>query len=394
MPVLRSIRERFARERPLDGVRIAVCLHVTTETANLVRALSAGGAEVALCASNPLSTQDDVAAALVEHGQIAVHAIQGEDMATYYDHIERVVDSRPHITMDDGADVISVLHSRRTELLPEILGGTEETTSGVLRLRALEAQGKLGFPVVAVGAAQTKRFFDDRYGTGQSTLDGILRATNTLLAGRVVVVFGYGWCGRGIALRARGAGSQVVICEVDPLRALEAKLDGFEVMPALAAAAKGDVFITATGGRDVVRREHYELMRDGALLCNAGHFDVELSLDDLRAVAPERREVREHVEQHVTPDGRRLHLLAQGRVVNLAAAEGHPAAVMDVAFANQALAAEYLVRNAGELRPRVYDVPRELDHEISRLTLASMGVEIDALTDAQQSYLTSWELGT
>lgn len=394
MPVLRSIRDRFAREQPLAGVRVAVCLHVTTETANLVRALSAGGAEVALCASNPLSTQDDVAAALVDRYDASVHAIQGEDMATYYDHIEHVVDTRPQITMDDGADVISVIHSRRTELLGDIVGGTEETTSGVLRLRALESQGKLGFPVVAVGEAQTKRFFDDRYGTGQSTLDGILRATNTLLAGRVVVVFGYGWCGRGIALRARGAGSQVVVCEVDPLRALEAKLDGFEVMPALAAAAKGDVFVTATGGRDVVRREHYELMRDGALLCNAGHFDVELNLADLRAVAPERRMVREHVEQHVTPDGRRLHLLAQGRVVNLAAAEGHPAAVMDVAFANQALAAEYLVRHADELRAGVIEVPRELDHEISRLTLASLGVEIDALTDGQQEYLTAWEIGT
>lgn len=394
MPVLRSIRERFERERPLRGVRIAVCHHVTTETAGLVRTLSAGGAEVALCASNPLSTQDDVAAALVERAGIAVHAIQGEDMATYYDHIERVVDTGPHVTMDDGADVISVLHSRRTELLPAIVGGTEETTSGVLRLRALEAEGKLGFPVIAVGAAQTKRFFDDRYGTGQSTLDGILRATNTLLAGRVVVVFGYGWTGRGIALRARGAGSQVVVCEVDPLRALEAKLDGFEVAPALAAAAKGDVFVTATGNRDVVRREHYELMRDGALLCNAGHFDVELSLDDLRAVAPESRLVREHVEQFVTADGRRLHLLAQGRVVNLAAAEGHPAAVMDVAFANQALAAEYLVRNADTLQPRVLDVPRALDHEIARLTLASLGVEIDVLTDDQRRYLTSWEIGT
>lgn len=394
MPVLRSIRERFARERPLEGVRIAICLHVTTETANLVRALSAGGAEVAICASNPLSTQDDVAAALVDRVGVAVHAIQGEDMATYYDHIERVVDTRPHVTMDDGADVISVLHSRRTDLLPEIVGGTEETTSGVLRLRALEAEGKLGFPVVAVGEAQTKRFFDDRYGTGQSTLDGILRATNTLFAGRVVVVFGYGWTGRGIALRARGAGSQVVVCEVDPLRALEAKLDGFEVMPALAAAAKGDIFITATGGRDVVRREHFELMRDGALLCNAGHFDVELSLADLRALAPESRVVREHVEQFVTADGRRLHLLAQGRVVNLAAAEGHPAAVMDVAFANQALVAEYLVRHADELSPRVLEVPRELDHEIARLTLASLAVEIDELTEAQRGYLTSWEIGT
>ena len=394
MPVLRSIRERFARERPLAGVRAAVCLHVTAETANLVRTLSAGGAEVALCASNPLSTQDDVAAALVDRAGIAVHAIQGEDMATYYDHIERVVDTRPQLTMDDGADLVSILHSRRTELLGDILGGTEETTSGVLRLRALEAEGRLAFPVVAVGEAETKRFFDDRYGTGQSTLDGILRATNTLLAGRVVVVFGYGWCGRGIALRARGAGAQVIVCEVDPLRALEAKLDGYEVMPGLEAAAKGDVFITATGGRDVLRREHFERMRDGALLCNAGHFDVEINLADLRAVAPERRAVREHVEQHVTPDGRRLHLLAQGRVVNLAAAEGHPAAVMDVAFANQALAAEYLVRHAGELRPRVLDVPRAIDDEVARLALAALGVEIDALTAAQRAYLTAWQIGT
>jgi adenosylhomocysteinase len=394
MPVLRSIRERFAVERPLDGLTVGVCLHVTAETANLVRTLLAGGATVGLCASNPLSTQDDVAAALVDRYGAEVHAIQGEDMATYYAHVEAVVEKRPRLTMDDGADLISTIHARRTELLPDVLGGTEETTSGLIRVRALEGEGRLGFPVMAVGAARTKRFFDDRYGTGQSTLDGILRATNVLLAGRVVVVFGYGWCGRGIAARARGAGAQVIVCEVDAVRALEAKLDGFEVMPGLAAAARGDVFITATGGRDVVRREHYELMRDGALLANAGHFDVEFDLPALRAYAPEPRRVRPHVEQHLAPDGRRLHLLAEGRVVNLAAAEGHPAAVMDVAFANQALAAAYLVAHADELAPRVHDVPRALDEEVARLTLAALGVELDALTPDQQAYLTAWEQGT
>jgi adenosylhomocysteinase len=394
MPVLRSIRERFAAERPLDGLTIAVCIHVTAETANLVRTLVAGGATVGLCASNPLSTQDDVAAALVERHGAEVHAIQGEDMATYYAHIEAVVDKRPRMTMDDGADVISIIHGRRTELIPDIVGGTEETTSGAIRLRALEAEGRLGFPVLAVSGARTKRFFDDRYGTGQSTLDGILRATNVLLAGRVVVVFGYGWSGKGIAVRARGAGAHVVVCEVDAVRALEAKLDGFEVMGGVAAAAKGDVLITATGGRDVVGRAHYEVMRDGVLLANAGHFDVELDLDALRALAPERRRVRPHVEQHVTADGRRINLLAEGRIVNLAAAEGHPAAVMDVAFANQALAAEYLVRHADELAPRVYEVPPAIDEEVARLTLASLGVEIDALTPAQQAYLTTWEQGT
>ncbi len=394
MPVLRSIRERFAAARPLDGLRIAVCIHVTTETANLVRTLLAGGAEVALCASNPLSTQDDVAAALVDRYGAAVHAIQGEDTATYYDHIEAVLDTRPGMTMDDGADLISIVHGRRTELLDEIVGGTEGTTSGIIRLRALEAEGRLGFPVVAVSEAATKRLFDNRYGTGQSTLDGILRATNVLLAGRVVVVFGYGWCGKGIAERAKGAGAQVVVCEVAPLRALEAKLDGFEVLPSLEAAAKGDVLITATGGRDVVGRRHYDVMRDGVLLANAGHFDVELDLGALRELAPQRRHVRPHVEQHVTPDGRRIHVLAEGRVVNLAAAEGHPAAVMDIAFANQALAAEHLVRDGAALAPRVYDVPRELDREIAALKLASLGVRIDELTEAQQAYLHAWEQGT
>jgi adenosylhomocysteinase len=395
MPVLRSIRERFASERPLDGLRIGVCLHVTTETANLVRTLIAGGAEVALCAANPLDTQDDVAAALVERYEAQVHAIHGEDMATYYDHIERVLDTRPRLTMDDGADLVGRVHERRGEQLAEIVGGTEETTSGVVRLRALEAQGRLGFPVVAVNEAQTKHLFDNRYGTGQSTMDGILRATNMLLAGRVVVVFGYGWCGHGIAARAQGAGAHVIVCEVDPVRALEAKLAGYEVLPGVEAAAKGDVLITATGGRDVVGRAHYDVMRDNVVLCNAGHFDVECDLGALRELAAgEPRRVRPHVEQFTLADGRRIHLLAEGRVVNLAAAEGNPAAVMDMSFANQALAAEHLVRNGAALEARVYDVPREIDTEIARLKLASLGVEIDALTDDQRAYLTTWEQGT
>jgi adenosylhomocysteinase len=394
MPVLRSIRERFARQQPFDGLRVGVCLHVTTETASLVRTLIAGGAEVALCAANPLDTQDDVAAALVARDGAAVHAIHGEDMATYYRHIEAVLDTRPQLTMDDGADLVSTIHASRTELLPEILGGTEETTSGVVRLRALEAAGQLGFPVVAVNDARTKRLFDNRYGTGQSALDGILRATNVLFAGRVVVVFGFGWCGQGIALRAKGAGAHVVVCEVDPVRALEAKLEGYEVLPGVFAAAKGDILITATGNRDVVRREHFEAMRDGAVVCNAGHFDVECDLAALRELAVERRQVRPHVEQHVLADGRRINLLAEGRVVNLAAAEGNPAAVMDMSFANQALAAEHLVRSAGTLEPRVHGVPRQIDDEVARLTLAALGVDIDALTDAQREYLTAWEQGT
>ena len=396
MPVLRSIRERFTRERPFDGLRVGVCLHVTAETANLVRTLIAGGAEVALCAANPLDTQDDVAAALADRHGAEVHAIHGEDMDTYYRHIEAVLDTRPRLTMDDGADLVTTIHGRRRELLDggELLGGTEETTSGVVRLRALEAQGQLGLPIVAVNEARTKRLFDNRYGTGQSALDGILRATNLLFAGRVVVVFGYGWCGQGIALRAKGAGAHVVVCEIDPVRALEAKLEGYEVMPGVAAAAKGDVLITATGNRDVVRREHYEAMRDGAILCNAGHFDVECDLPALRELTVERRQVRPHVEQHVLADGRRVNLLAEGRVVNLAAAEGNPPAVMDMSFANQALAAEHLVRAAGTLAPRVHAVPHEIDDEVARLTLAALDVEIDALTDAQRAYLTAWEQGT
>ena len=394
MPVLRSIRDRFGRERPFEGLRAGMCLHVTTETANLARTLIAGGAEVALCAANPLDTQDDVAAALVERHGAAVHAIHGEDMATYYRHIEAVLDTRPQLTMDDGADLVSTIHASRTELLDGILGGTEETTSGVVRLRALEAAGQLGFPVVAVNDARTKRLFDNRYGTGQSALDGILRATNMLLAGRVVAVFGYGWCGQGIALRAKGAGAQVLVCEVDAVRALEAKLEGYEVLPGVGAAAKADVLITATGGRDVVGRAHYDAMRDGAVLCNAGRFDVECDLTALRELAVERRQVRRHVEQHVLADGRRINLLAEGRVVNLAAAEGNPAAVMDMSFANQALAAEHLVKTAGTLAPQVHGVPPELDDEVARLTLAAMDVQIDVLTDAQRAYLTTWEQGT
>ncbi|HEX5146857.1 MAG TPA: adenosylhomocysteinase, partial [Conexibacter sp.] len=327
------------------------------------------------------------------HGA-AVHAIHGEDMATYYRHIDAVLDTAPQLTMDDGADLVSTLHASRAHALADVLGGTEETTSGVVRLRALEAAGQLGFPVLAVNDARTKRLFDNRYGTGQSALDGILRATNMLLAGRVVVVFGFGWCGQGIALRAKGAGAQVVVCEVDPVRALEAKLEGYEVMPGVAAAAKGDVLITATGNRDVVGVEHYAVMRDGAVLCNAGHFDVECDLGALRVLAVERRQVRPHVEQHVLADGRRVNLLAEGRVVNLAAAEGNPAAVMDMSFANQALAAEHIVKRAGALEPRVHGVPPAIDDEVARLTLAALDVSIDALTDAQQAYLTTWDQGT
>ncbi len=394
MPVLRSIGQRFAREQPLADVRIAACLHVTAETANLVRTLIAGGADVALCASNPLSTQDDVAAALVERHGAAVYAIHGEDVDTYYRHIAAVVDRGPRITMDDGADVTSVIHGERADLVAGILGGTEATTSGAIRLRALEAQGRLRFPIVDVSDAQTKRLFDNRHGTGQSTLDGILRATNLLLAGRVVAVYGYGACGQGIAQRARGAGAHVVVCEVDPVRALEAKLEGFEVLPGIEAAAKGDVLITATGGRDVLGAAHFEVVKDGAILCNAGHFDVEIDLAALRALAREVVEVRPSVEQHVLADGRRVELLARGRVVNLAAAEGHPAAVMDVAFATQALAVEHLVLRGAELEHRVYAVPEAIDREVAALELAALGVQIDALTPEQRAYLSSWDQGT
>ena len=394
MPVLRSIRERFELERPLEGVTVGACLHVTTETANLVRTLIAGGADVGLCASNPLSTQDDTAAALVDRYGAEVFAIHGEDTETYYRHIESVADKAPQITMDDGADVISVVHGKRTDLIEGLMGGTEETTTGVIRLKALEAQGKLAFPIIAVNEAQTKHFFDNRYGTGQSTLDGILRATNVLLAGRVVVVFGYGWCGKGVAMRAKGAGAHVVVCEVSPVRALEAKMDGFEVMKGVEAARKGDVFVSVTGGRDAMAGAHFDVMKDGAIVCNAGHFDVEINLGDLRQRAQDSRRVRPNVEQFTLRDGRKLNLLAEGRLVNLAAAEGHPAAVMDMSFANQALSAEHLVRHHESLEKKVYVVPEEIDREIARLKLESMGVEIDELTGVQTEYLNSWDQGT
>ena len=394
MPVLRHIRERFAQERPLEGVRIAACLHVTTETANLVRTLKAGGAQVVLTASNPLSTQDDVAAALVVYDEIPVFAIKGEDTETYYRHIHAALDSRPQITMDDGADLISTLHKERREQLPEVIGGTEETTTGVIRLRAMAEQGALAYPVIAVNDAMTKHLFDNRYGTGQSTWDGILRATNVLVAGRTVVVAGYGWCGRGVAMRARGLGARVIVTEVDPLRALEAVMDGFWVMPMQQAARLGDIFVTATGDIHVIDRQHFEVMKDGAILANTGHFNVEINVAALEAMAQSKRRVRDFVDEYTMPDGRRLYLLAEGRLVNLAAAEGHPASVMDMSFANQALSVEYLVKHGRELQPQVYRVPQHIDEQVARLKLASMGVEIDHLTPEQERYLHSWEMGT
>src|SRR5947199_7472153 len=394
MPVLRSIRERFAAERPLDGIRIAACLHVTSETANLMRTLKAGGADVVLCASNPLSTQDDVAAGLVAEYGISVFARNGEDNDTYYSHIEAAADHHPQLTMDDGADVIGVLHAKRPEQLGEILAGTEETTTGVIRLKAMEADGTLGFPIVAVNEANTKHLFDNRYGVGQSSLDGIIRATNVLLAGRVFVVGGYGWCGRGLASRARGMGARVIVTEVDPLRALEATMDGFDVMPMEEAAARGDIFCTATGDKHVIRGEHFELMKDGAILSNTGHFNVEIDIPALRKLASESRMAREFVEELTLADGRRLYLIADGRLVNLAAAEGHPALVMDMSFANQALSAEWVVANGATLERRVYDVPKEIDDEIARLKLETMGIGIDTLTQEQARYLASWDEGT
>jgi adenosylhomocysteinase len=394
MPVLAAIRERFEREQPLAGYRIAACLHVTTETANLMRALKAGGADVVLCASNPLSTQDDVAAALVEEYDISTFAIKGEDHDTYYSHIEAAVDHKPHFTMDDGADVISVLHSARREQLGDIIAGTEETTTGVIRLKALEAEGKLGFPIIAVNEAMTKHMFDNRYGTGQSTIDGIIRATNVLLAGKKFVVGGYGWVGRGVASRARGMGAHVIVTEVDPMRALEALMDGFEVLTMKAAAAVGDIFCTATGDKNVITAEHYDLMKDGAILSNTGHFNVEIEIPALRQLASETRMAREFIEEFTLADGRRLYLVADGRLVNLSAAEGHPALVMDMSFANQALGLEYAATHAGELDRKVYPVPAEIDNEIARLKLATMGIEIDQLTEEQEKYLASWDEGT
>ncbi|HST26421.1 MAG TPA: adenosylhomocysteinase [Gaiellaceae bacterium] len=394
MPVLRAIRERFERERPLSGYRVSACLHVTTETANLMRTLKAGGADVVLCASNPLSTQDDVAAALVEEYDVSVFAIKGEDNDTYYSHIDAAVDHRPQLTMDDGADVIGVLHAARREQLGDIVAGTEETTTGVIRLKALEREGKLGFPIIAVNDAKTKHLFDNRYGTGQSTIDGIVRATNALLAGKTFVVAGYGWVGRGVAMRARGMGSHVVVTEVDPMRALEAVMDGFQVLPMSAAATVGDIFCTATGDKNVIRSEHFQTMKDGTILANTGHFNVEIEIPGLRAQATETREARAFVEEFLLEDGRRIYLVADGRLVNLAAAEGHPAQVMDMSFANQALSAEYAVQNAASLERRVYSVPEEIDNEIARLKLATMDIEIDVLTEEQAKYLDSWNEGT
>ena len=394
MPVLRAIRERFAAEQPLAGYRVSACLHVTTETANLMRTLAAGGADVVLCASNPLSTQDDAAAALVREYGIPVFAIKGEDNDTYYAHIEAAVDHRPHITMDDGADVIGVLHSHRREQLGDVIAGTEETTTGVIRLKALERDGKLGFPVVAVNEARTKHLFDNRYGTGQSTIDGIVRATNVLLAGRTFVVAGYGWCGRGVAMRAKGMGAQVVVTEVDAMKAIEAVMDGFQVMPMDQAARIGDIFVTATGDKSVLAKQHFELLQDGAILANTGHFNVEIEIPALRALAVETRQPRELVEEFVLADGRRVYLLAEGRLVNLSAAEGHPAQVMDMSFANQALSAEWVIRNAASLERTVYVVPKEIDDEIARLKLETMGVAIDVLTEEQAAYLASWDEGT
>jgi adenosylhomocysteinase len=393
MPVLRLIRARFQQEQPLRGLRLAACLHVTTETANLAVTLKAGGAEVYVCASNPLSTQDDTAAALVAAG-IPTFAIKGEDNETYYRHILDVLDAKPHMTMDDGADLLTVLHQKRTDLLDGIIGGTEETTTGVIRLHAMAADGALRYPVVAVNESDTKHLFDNRYGTGQSTIDGIIRATNLLLAGRNIVVGGYGWCSRGIASRARGMGANVIITEVEPMKALEAVMDGYRVMPMLDAAREGDIFVTATGDIHVLDKEHFEVMKDGAVMCNSGHFNVEINLPALEALATEVREPRQFIQQYVLKDGRRLNVLGEGRLVNLATAEGHPASVMDMSFANQALGAEWMKQNAASLKPAVYRVPVEIDREIARLKLDAMGIRIDTLTSEQARYLSSWQEGT
>ncbi len=396
MPVLRLIRERFAKEQPLKGVRVAACLHVTSETAALVRTLQAGGADIVLCASNPLSTQDEVAASLVVHDEIPVFAIKGEDNATYYRHLNAALDHHPHMTMDDGCDLVSVLHKERPQQVGEVRVGTEETTTGVIRLRAMAKDGALRFPVLAVNDSMTKHYFDNRYGTGQSTIDGVIRATNILLAGRTVVVSGYGWCGRGVAARARGLGAHVIVTEVDPLKALEALMDGYPVMPLLEAAKKGDVFITVTGDKNVIDEQHIAVMKDGAILSNSGHFNAEINIPALQKLSNGHppRQVRPFVEQYTLKDGRRINLLGDGRLINLAAAEGHPAAVMDMSFANQALGAEYMLKHGAGLKPDVYTIPEEIDREIARLKLRSMGVEIDTLTEEQARYLASWEEGT
>jgi adenosylhomocysteinase len=394
MPVLRLIRQRFEKDKPLKGVRLSGCLHITTETANLALTLQAGGADVVLCASNPLSTQDDVAACLVAEYGIPVFAIKGEDNETYYRHISAALDHEPHLTMDDGADLVSTLHKERTELIDNVIGGTEETTTGVIRLRAMEKDGALRYPILAVNDADTKHFFDNRYGTGQSTIDGIVRATNVLLAGKTFVVGGYGWCSRGIAMRAQGMGANVIVTEVDPLRALEAVMDGFRVMPMLKAAEVGDIFVTSTGALNVIDKPHIEVMKDGALLANSGHFNVEVNIPALEEMAVEKRRIRDFVDQYVMSDGRRISLLGEGRLINLAAAEGHPASVMDMSFANQALGSEYMVKQGKNLEKKVYSVPEEIDREIARLKLTAMGIEIDTLTDEQKQYLISWKEGT
>lgn len=394
MPVLRLIRQRFEQEKPLQGVRIAACLHVTTETGNLMRTLKAGGAQIALCASNPLSTQDDLAAALVNYEGISVFAIKGEDKETYYKHIHQALDIQPQITMDDGCDLVSVLHTDRREGLANVIGGTEETTTGVIRLRAMAKEGVLQYPVIAINDAYTKHLFDNRYGTGQSTMDAIMRATNLLIAGRKVVVIGYGWCGRGVAMRARGLGAHVIVCEVNPLRALEAIMDGYEVMPLAQAAQEGDIFITVTGNYHVLHEEHFRVMKSGAIVCNTGHFNVEIDIPALERMATGKRTVRAFVDEYQLSDGRRVYLLGEGRLINLAAAEGHPAAVMDMSFANQALSVEYIVNNYRQLPKEVFPVPAEIDAQVAQLKLHALGVQIDTLTDEQAKYLDSWQEGT
>jgi len=393
MPVIKLIKQRFAKEKPLKEVRISACLHITTETANLALTLTEGGAEVVLCASNPLSTQDDVAAALVDYG-IPVNAIKGEDNQTYYHHIITALEHRPQLTMDDGADLVSTLHKDYIELISDVIGGTEETTTGVIRLRNMAREGKLAYPIIAVNDAQTKHFFDNRYGTGQSTIDGITRATNILWAGRKVVVSGYGWCGKGIAKRAQGLGARIIVTEVDPILALEAVMDGYQVMPLIEACGIGEVFITATGDMNVIDKVHFAQMKDGAILANSGHFNVEINIPALESLAESKRRVRPFVDEYTLSDGRHIYLLGEGRLVNLAAAEGHPASVMDMSFANQALCLEYLTKIKGKIEPKVYPVPREIDQEIGRLKLASMNIAIDSLTKEQKNYLESWESGT
>ncbi|MCG2814279.1 MAG: adenosylhomocysteinase, partial [Thermodesulfovibrionales bacterium] len=394
MPVLKSITERFRKEKPLKGIRLAACLHVTTETATLVETLKAGGAEVYLCASNPLSTQDDVAASLVKNSGISVFAIKGEDHKTYYRHIMDALSLKPNITMDDGADIVSTLHTKKKELLKNLLGGTEETTTGVIRLRAMAEKGVLKYPIIAVNDAYTKYLFDNRYGTGQSTIDGIMRATNRLIAGSIFVIAGYGWCSKGIAMRAKGMGAKIIITEVNPLRGLEATMDGFDVMPMRDAARIGDIFVTATGDIDVIYKECFNLMKDGAIFCNSGHFNVEISIDALRKMSKSRRTIRDFVEEYTLMNGKRVYLLGEGRLINLAAAEGHPSAVMDMSFANQALCAEYMVKNYRKLERKVYSVPEKIDAEIAKLKLRSLGIRIDVLTPEQKKYLESWEMGT